>query len=407
MEKQRLMNVYVNNLTMMESVNRIHDMIREKQTSYVVEVNVDVVMKMEKDPYLKKISDEADLTLVDGQPLVWISKMKGNTPIREKISGSDLVPELLDELSRENRSVFILGGLGDTAKKAAKKVKKHYPGMSIAGTYAPPLGFEKDAKEIEKINHLVAKTHPDLLLACFGCPKQEKWIYENYKKCGAIVSVCAGATVDFLAGNIKRAPRWISQCGLEWFYRFLKEPRRLFKRYFIGNCKAGMEIPEFINDFRKMRKMGGGKQMKLGILCTMINGFGRRGYYNSQEIGLGRALARKGHEVMIYKGIDPSEKEEKVQVEKNLTIWYLPMKHLGAHGFMDCKYLDPQLKALFCFGDQQIFLPHVYRWCRRRRIPFVAYVGTAHSLDSNFKSKVMNALFAAGTLRIRIFLIDS
>ena len=122
MEKQRLMNVYVNNLTMMESVNRIHDMIREKQTSYVVEVNVDVVMKMEKDPYLKKISDEADLTLVDGQPLVWISKMKGNTPIREKISGSDLVPELLDELSRENRSVFILGGLGDTAKKAAKKV---------------------------------------------------------------------------------------------------------------------------------------------------------------------------------------------------------------------------------------------------------------------------------------------
>lgn len=149
-----------------------------------------------------------------------------------------------------------------------------------------------------------------------------------------------------------------------------------------------------------MRKMGGGKQMKLGILCTMINGFGRRGYYNSQEIGLGRALARKGHEVMIYKGIDPSEKEEKVQVEKNLTIWYLPMKHLGAHGFMDCKYLEPQLKALFCFGDQQIFLPHVYRWCRRRRIPFVAYVGTAHSLDSNFKSKVMNALFAAGTLRI-------
>lgn len=149
-----------------------------------------------------------------------------------------------------------------------------------------------------------------------------------------------------------------------------------------------------------MRKMGGGKQMKLGILCTMINGFGRRGYYNSQEIGLGRALARKGHEVMIYKGIDPSEKEEKVQVEKNLTIWYLPMKHLGAHGFMDCKYLDPQLKALFCFGDQQIFMPHVYRWCRRRRIPFVAYVGTAHSLDSNFKSKVMNALFAAGTLRI-------
>ena len=95
-----------------------------------------------------------------------------------------------------------------------------------------------------------------------------------------------------------------------------------------------------------MRKMGGGKQMKLGILCTMINGFGRRGYYNSQEIGLGRALARKGHEVMIYKGIDPSEKEEKVQVEKNLTIWYLPMKHLGAHGFMAVSYTHLTLPTI-------------------------------------------------------------
>ena len=236
MEKQRLLNVYVNNLTMMESVNRIHDMIREKQTSYVVEVNVDVVMKMEKDPYLKKISEEADLTLVDGQPLVWISKMKGNTPIREKISGSDLVPELLDELSRENRSVFILGGLGDTAKKAAKNVKKHYPGMSIAGTYAPPLGFEKDAKEIEKINHLVAKTHPDLLLACFGCPKQEKWIYSNWQKLNIHCHVgTVGAVFDFYAGTTERAPLWWQQHSLEWFYRLIKEPRRMWRRYLIGN----------------------------------------------------------------------------------------------------------------------------------------------------------------------------
>ena len=236
MEKQRLMNVYVNNLTMMESVNRIHDMIREKQTSYVVEVNVDVVMKMEKDPYLKKISDEADLTLVDGQPLVWISKMKGNTPIREKISGSDLVPELLDELSRENRSVFILGGLGDTAKKAAKKGKKHYPGMSIAGTYAPPLGFEKDAKEIEKINHLVAKTHPDLLLACFGCPKQEKWMAEHQGEIDGLM-LGVGAGFDYYAENIKRAPEWMQKSNLEWLYRLMQDPKRLFKRYFHTNTK--------------------------------------------------------------------------------------------------------------------------------------------------------------------------
>lgn len=140
--------------------------------------------------------------------------------------------------------------------------------------------------------------------------------------------------------------------------------------------------------------------MNLGILCTMINGFGRRGYYNSQEVGLGRALARMGHEVTIYKGISEKEKEENVKLQENLEIRYLPIKNMGAHGYMKCSCLDAKLDALFVFGDQQIFLPHIYRWCRRHQICFVPYIGTAHSLHENFKSKVMNMLFAFGTLRI-------
>ena len=94
--------------------------------------------------------------------------------------------------------------------------------------------------------------------------------------------------------------------------------------------------------------------MKLGILCTMINGFGRRGYYNSQEVGLGRALAAMGHELTIYKGIDPSEEEEKVVVVPGLVVWYLPMRHLGAHGWMPVSALDAG-KTQGCGGaaDQQ------------------------------------------------------
>ena len=140
--------------------------------------------------------------------------------------------------------------------------------------------------------------------------------------------------------------------------------------------------------------------MKLGILCTMINGFRRKGYYNSQEIGLGRVLAKKGHTVIIYKGVPKTELEETVKIEEQEMVHYIPMKHLGAHGFLDCRYLEKNLDGLFCFGDQQIFLPHVYRWCVKNGICFVPYVGTAHSLYSNLKSRVMNALFAAGTLRI-------
>ena len=90
---------------------------------------------------------------------------------------------------------------------------------------------------LRKINQMISAVHPDLLIACFGCPKQEKWIYENIGKYDAKVSVCAGATVDFLAGNVKRAPRWMSEHGLEWFYLFLQEPKRMFKRYFIDDVK--------------------------------------------------------------------------------------------------------------------------------------------------------------------------
>ena len=85
---------------------------------------------------------------------------------------------------------------------------------------------------------MITAAQPDLVIACFGCPKQEKWIYENYQKYDGTVSICAGATVDFLAGNVSRAPTWMSEHGLEWLYRFIQEPKRLFKRYFIDDVKV-------------------------------------------------------------------------------------------------------------------------------------------------------------------------
>ena len=133
--------------------------------------------------------------------------------------------------------MFILGGKEGIAEIAKKNLEKEYSNIKILGTYAPPFGFENDQKELEKINEMISLAKPDLLFVCFGCPKQEKWVYDNYKKYDAKVSICAGATVDFLAGNVKRAPKWMSNVGLEWFYRFLQEPKRLFKRYFIDDMK--------------------------------------------------------------------------------------------------------------------------------------------------------------------------
>lgn len=236
MKKQPLLNTFVNNISMAETLQEISRLVEIKKKSYVVAINVDVIIKMERDQYLKKITDEADITLVDGKPLVWIAKWHKN-PVKEKISGSDMVPELCKVAAQKGYSIFIIGGGDGIAEKARANLEKDLPEIKIVGTYAPPLGFEKDQLELGKINEIITSVHPDIVIVCFGCPKQEKWIYENYKKYDATVSICAGATVDFLAGNVKRAPKWMADHGLEWLYRFLQEPKRLFKRYFVDDVK--------------------------------------------------------------------------------------------------------------------------------------------------------------------------
>ena len=236
MEKQPLLNTYVNNVNMDEAIQAIEDMIASKKKSYIVAINVDVVIKIENDSYLKEITDKADMVLVDGKPLEWIAKWH-KRPIKAKISGSDLVPLLCERAAEKGYSIFIIGGKEGIAEKAKQNLERDLPGIRIVGTYAPPFGFEKDEKELNRINEMISSAHPDILIACFGCPKQEKWIYENYQKYAAKVSVCAGATVDFLAGNVNRAPKWMSDHGLEWFYRFLQEPKRMFKRYFVDDVK--------------------------------------------------------------------------------------------------------------------------------------------------------------------------
>ncbi len=236
MEKMRLLNTYVNNVTLDEAVEFLLQKIREQTPAYVVEVNVDVVVKMETDPVLRQITDNADLTLVDGQPLIWISKLYGR-PLKMKVSGSDLVPTLLQAAAKEGHSVFVLGGKEDAARKAAENIKACYPGLVMAGALSPSMGFEKKPEEVAYIRETLQKVKPDILLACFGCPKQEKWVSEHYRDCASGVTLCAGATVDFLAGNIKRAPKVFSENGLEWFYRFVKEPKRLFHRYFVDDMQ--------------------------------------------------------------------------------------------------------------------------------------------------------------------------
>ena len=123
------------------------------------------------------------------------------------------------------------------ADRAAQNIRKRYPDIQITGTYSPKLGFETDVKEMTYIRELIQQERPDILILALGTPKQEYYIYQNRDALGVPVSLCLGASLDFAAGNVKRAPRWMHNCGLEWLYRLCKEPKRLFRRYLIDDIQ--------------------------------------------------------------------------------------------------------------------------------------------------------------------------
>ena len=236
MSRIKCLNTRVDNLTMNEAILKIDDLILNKRPSYVVTPNVDHIVKLEKDNELREVYNNADLILTDGMPLIWISKLKSN-PIKEKVSGSDLFPRVCKLAADKGYKIFLLGAAEGVAKKAAENLKIKYPKLNVVGTYSPSYGFENKIDEINKIIAMINKVKPDILAVGLGAPKQEKFIYKYKDKLGVPVSLAIGASIDFEAGNVERAPKWMQRSGLEWFYRLCKEPKRMFKRYIIDDFK--------------------------------------------------------------------------------------------------------------------------------------------------------------------------
>lgn len=236
MTRMRLMNTEIDNLTMDETLDAIDSLIKEDNCSYVVTPNVDHIVQLEKDEELKRVYENASLILTDGKPLIWISNWY-KTPIKEKISGSDLFPRVCELAAKKGYTMYLLGAAEGVADKAAKNLMDKYKGLNIVGTYSPPFGFEKDKVELKKIERQIQKVHPDILIVGLGCPKQEKYMYHHCKELDVPISFGLGASIDFEAGNIKRAPRWMSEHGLEWLYRITQDPKRLAKRYLVDDMK--------------------------------------------------------------------------------------------------------------------------------------------------------------------------
>ena len=253
LNRMKFMNTYLDNVTRDEAIAHIEQCIAECRIGHVITPNVDQIVRIEKDPYFKEICGHAELLLADGNPLLWIAKWYG-TPIREKISGSDLVPALCEIAAQKGYSVFLLGAAPGVAQKAADRLRQELPDIRIAGVYSPPLGFEKDEAEMEKINRMLLDSHADMLFVGMGVPKQDIFIYENMEKYRIPMSFSIGGTIDFMAGEQQRAPKWMSEHGLEWFYRFLHSPRRMFRRYFVDDAKIIPLALKYKPEIRKTPK---------------------------------------------------------------------------------------------------------------------------------------------------------
>lgn len=234
MEKCNILGVEVNVTNMKETVNYIKNNLSEIKGNYVCIANVHTtIMAYENEEY-RSIQNGGILTLPDGKPLSIVSRKRGYNNA-ERVTGPDLMEELF-KISEENGySHYFYGCNDETLKKLSENIKKKYPNICIKGMYAPPYKEDFTENDMDIINE-INSLNVDFLWVGLGAPKQEKWM--NYNK-GKINSLMfgVGAAFDFYAGNIKRCPLWMQKLSLEWFYRLLQDPKRLFKRYLVTNSK--------------------------------------------------------------------------------------------------------------------------------------------------------------------------
>jgi N-acetylglucosaminyldiphosphoundecaprenol N-acetyl-beta-D-mannosaminyltransferase len=224
--------IHVDAVSFDGAVDAIVELCRAGRGGTVLTPNVDHVCIAETDPALKTAYDAASLSLLDGKPLQWLAAAMGR-PVPAKVSGSDLLRPLCARAAREGLSCFFLGGVDGVAQKAADILVAENPGLVVAGCHSPPFGFEKDADQDAAVIARVRAANPNLLFVALGAPKQELWMTKHREALAPAVSLGIGASLDFVAGIVKRAPAWMSNVGLEWAYRLGQEPRRMYQRYLV------------------------------------------------------------------------------------------------------------------------------------------------------------------------------
>ena len=239
----RIGPVWMDSLTEAEAVAAVERLCGAGRGGLVFTPNVDHVVKADADPRLREAYSAADLSLPDGQWVIWASRLLG-TPLAGKVSGSDFVLPLARMAAARGLSMYLLGGAPGVADEAARRLREA-TSVRICGAEAPRIDLSAPD---ESIVERVARAKPDLVLVALGAPKQEIWSHRNLERLRPAVMLGVGASLDFVAGRVRRAPPWMSRWGMEWMFRLALEPRRLARRYLVDD-------PRFLRIVARTRRL--------------------------------------------------------------------------------------------------------------------------------------------------------
>ena len=224
------MGCAVDNLDMEETLGVVEGFIRSGRPHQHVVINVDKIVKANRDPALRQIINDCDLINADGMPVVWASRLLGK-PLKERVTGVDLFEALMARAAEKGWRVFLLGAREEVVSGVAHLYPARYPGLTLAGYRN---GYWKPEDE-DRVVAEIAATRPDILFVAISSPKKEAFLARYQAAMKVPFAMGVGGTFDVAVGLVKRAPVWMQKAGLEWFYRFLQEPRRMFRRYFIDD----------------------------------------------------------------------------------------------------------------------------------------------------------------------------
>lgn len=229
-QRIKMLNTYVDALTMEETILEVKEVIENRKCIQHVVINAAKVNLIQQDEVLRDIVNNCELINADGQSILWAAKKLGYS-LPERVTGIDLFQNLIEVSAEEGYKVFFFGAKEEVVKKVVQICQNKYPNLKIAG-YRNGFFNENESKSIAEC---IRNSEADLLFVAFSSPKKEYWInkYKDFMQVPFCMGV--GGSFDVIAGITKRAPKWMQKYGMEWFYRLIQEPKRMAKRYLIGN----------------------------------------------------------------------------------------------------------------------------------------------------------------------------